>query len=169
YYEARAKFRRLASEAGLELRSFEVVPSSGYGDEYTMDVAILRPTEGPSSSGSVVHTSGVHGVEGYAGSGIQCYILDQIRRAREEGRLAGIGKTLVFVHAVNPYGMVHYRRFNEENVDLNRNALEPHEFDYLVNERDPNVAGYVDLDPILNPREMTMPSLLYNAVILLVK
>ncbi|KAF4730124.1 hypothetical protein FOZ62_000834 [Perkinsus olseni] len=133
-----------------------------------MDVAILRPTEGP-TSGSVVHTSGVHGVEGYAGSGIQCYILDQIRRSREEGRLAGIGKTLVLVHAVNPYGMVHYRRFNEENVDLNRNALEPQEFDYLVNERDPNVAGYVDLDAILNPREMTMPSLLYNAVILLAR
>ncbi|KAF4654918.1 hypothetical protein FOZ61_007959 [Perkinsus olseni] len=110
YYVARTKFRTLATQAGLELKSFEVVPASGYGDEYIMD--------------------------GYGGSGIQCYLLDQIRQAREEGRLKKIDKTLVFVHAVNPYGMAHYRRFNEENVELNRNALEPHEFDYLVNERE---------------------------------
>ncbi|KAF4749790.1 hypothetical protein FOZ62_030916, partial [Perkinsus olseni] len=114
YYEARTKFRTLATQAGLELKSFEVVPASGYGDEYIMDVAVLRPTKGP-NRGSVVHTSGVHGVEGYGGSGIQCYLLDQIRQAREEGRLQKIDKTLVFVHAVNPYGMAHYRRFNEEN------------------------------------------------------
>ena len=24
---------------------------------------------------------------------------------------------------VNPFGMAHFRRFNENNVDLNRNAL----------------------------------------------
>ncbi|KAF4653445.1 hypothetical protein FOL46_009190 [Perkinsus olseni] len=113
----------------------------GYGRGYIMDVAVLRPTKGP-SRGSVVHTSGVHGVEGYGGSGIQCYLLGQIRQAKEEGRLQNIDKTLVFVHAVNLYGMAHYRRVNEENVDLNRNALESHEFDYLINKRDPNVAGY---------------------------
>lgn len=93
YYEARARFRRLARDAGFELKTFEIIPSSKYGEEYTMDVAILR-VEG-ASSGSVVHTSGIHGVEGYAGSGIQCYLLDQIRRARGEGRLETMNKTLV--------------------------------------------------------------------------
>ncbi|KAF4695219.1 hypothetical protein FOZ60_005542 [Perkinsus olseni] len=158
YYGARTKFRSLAIQAGFTLMPFQVASPSGYGDDYFMDVAVLRPTVGP-SRGSVVHTSGVHGVEGYGGSGIQCYLLDQIRQAKEEGRLQTIDKTLVFVHAVNPYGMAHYRRVNEENVDLNRNALESHEFDYLINKRDPNVAGYVDLDAFLNPQNTTLPSL----------
>jgi hypothetical protein len=28
--------------------------------------------------------------------------------------------TLVFVHAVNPFGFANNRRVNEENIDLNR-------------------------------------------------
>ncbi|KAF4734528.1 hypothetical protein FOZ62_032217, partial [Perkinsus olseni] len=140
YYGARTKFRSLAIQAGFTLMPFQVASPSGYGDDYFMDVAVLRPT-------------------GYGGSGIQCYLLDQIRQAKEEGRLQTIDKTLVFVHAVNPYGMAHYRRVNEENVDLNRNALESHEFDYLINKRDPNVAGYVDLDAFLNPQNKNLPSL----------
>jgi hypothetical protein len=30
---------------------------------------------------------------------------------------------VVFIHAVNPYGMSFWRRWNENNVDLNRNFL----------------------------------------------
>jgi hypothetical protein len=30
---------------------------------------------------------------------------------------------VIFIHAVNPYGMAWWRRFNENNVDLNRNFL----------------------------------------------
>ncbi|EER05553.1 hypothetical protein Pmar_PMAR011581 [Perkinsus marinus ATCC 50983] len=70
----------------------------------------------------------------------ECFFSE--KRARGEGRLETMNKTLVFIHAMNPYGMAHYRRFNEENVDLNRNGLDAHEFHYLINERDPNVAGY---------------------------
>ena len=28
--------------------------------------------------------------------------------------------TIVFIHCLNPYGMKHNRRVNEENIDLNR-------------------------------------------------
>ena len=31
--------------------------------------------------------------------------------------------TIVLIHAINPYGMHHYRRPNENNIDLNRNAI----------------------------------------------
>ena len=30
---------------------------------------------------------------------------------------------VIFVHTINPYGMAWWRRFNENNVDLNRNFL----------------------------------------------
>ena len=39
--------------------------------------------------------------------------------------------------------MAHYRRWNENNVDLNRNALFPDEW-AAVRARDPNIAGYED-------------------------
>ncbi len=63
----------------------------------------------------LIHTSGVHGVEGFAGSAIQLFII--------KNRLGKIDKdiAIVFVHIVNPYGMAWYRRVNENNVDLNRN------------------------------------------------
>jgi len=30
---------------------------------------------------------------------------------------------MIFVHALNPFGFLHNRRWNENNVDLNRNHL----------------------------------------------
>ena len=59
--------------------------------------------------------------------------------------------TVVLVHVLNPYGMAHYRRFNEKNVDLNRNALFPNEWPEVLTRG--NVAGYEDFDEALfNPR-----------------
>jgi hypothetical protein len=66
YWEARSKFRNLARLAGAKIQSREVVDG-----DFTMDFAVLKG-DGP---GLVVHTSGVHGVEGYAGSAIQCAFL----------------------------------------------------------------------------------------------
>jgi len=88
--------------------------------DYTTDIAVLAGS-GP---GLVVHSSGVHGVEGFAGSGIQIAILSNFSAEAAEARSADPdAPTIVLVHAVNPFGMAHFRRFNENNVDLNRNAL----------------------------------------------
>jgi len=62
----------------------------------------------------------VHGVEGHAGSAIQCKWLDMV--AKKEVALP-TGVTVVIVHVMNPYGFKHGRRYNENNVDLNRNML----------------------------------------------
>ena len=51
----------------------------------------------------------------------------------------------MLVHALNPYGMAWLRRFNEENVDLNRNFLGPDEAYSGAPEK------YPVLDPWLNP------------------
>ena len=61
--------------------------------------------------------------------------------------------TIVFVHALNPYGMANNRRFNEDNIDLNRNFLSVEEFQDVV-KRDNNIAGYDDLQYLLNPVRM---------------
>lgn len=137
YEEARSKFRQ-ACQGAAELHTFNVI------EDYTMDICVLHGT----MPGVVVHTSGCHGVEGYAGSAIQVAWLDMfLSDARENHR-----PSVILVHAVNPHGMAHYRRTNENNVDLNRNGLHPEEWERALG-RDPNVASYQDLDVTLfNPR-----------------
>jgi hypothetical protein len=84
-------------------------------DTYAMDVAIIPGT----LPGQVIHTAGTHGVEGYAGAAIQLTFLQLLLLQQE----AEARPTVILVHAVNPYGMKHYRRANEHNVDLNRNGI----------------------------------------------
>ena len=142
YWEAREKFREQAGLAGLEVHTLPVL-----GPRYTIDVAVARG-EG---EGVVVHLSGTHGVEGYAGSAIQVAYMEGLAQARGTGKGGRPGATVVLVHAVNPYGMAHFRRFNEENVDLNRNALHEEEWPEALG-RDFNLAGYADFDEgVFNP------------------
>jgi len=80
-----------------------------------IDVAIVGSLE----SGKVLlSSSGIHGVEGYPGSAIQLSIMDALAKQDSFDDHA-----VIFVHTVNPYGMAWWRRFNENNVDLNRNFL----------------------------------------------
>ncbi len=67
-----------------------------------------------------MHSSGVHGPEGYLGSAIQ---RDWIANFTIRSRSIPKGHLAIFVHAVNPFGMAWWHRFNENNVDLNRNAI----------------------------------------------
>lgn len=106
----------------------------------------------------LIHSSGVHGVEGYLGSAVQIRFLHELVN-RNEDHLVVTNKSLatkykmrriLLIHSVNPFGMRHHRRTNKNNVDLNRNALSEEEWE-MIRLRDPNFAGYVDLDSVLNP------------------
>ena len=146
YQEARSKFRNASAEAGAELFTLPVV------NDYTMDIAVLKGN----LPGVVVHTSGFHGVEGYAGSAIQVAWLSLHENAEDR-------PSVVLVHAVNPYGMAHYRRTNENNVDLNRNGLHESEWPLALG-RDPNIANYQDFDPFFNPPRPPTPWYRYVGV-----
>mmetsp|Transcript_113231 Transcript_113231/g.178894 ORF Transcript_113231/g.178894 Transcript_113231/m.178894 type:complete len:394 (+) Transcript_113231:55-1236(+) len=139
YWEARDKFRWAATALGkkvdVQLHSLLVKDP-----DYTMDVAVVK---GSGSKGLLIHSSGVHGAEGFAGSAIQSALLHGFICS---GEIPPV--TCVFVHAVNPYGMAHFRRFNENNVDLNRNALTPEGWSEVM-ARDPNIAGYEDFKSLL--------------------
>lgn len=140
YQEARMLFRSAASHmASAELYTLPVI-----GDA-TMDIAVLAGD----LPGLVVHTSGVHGVEGFAGSAIQLAHLQAASKVDEAHRRA-TSPTLVLVHAVNPWGMARYRRTNENNVDLNRNALTEEEWKRVA--AYPNHVNYQKFDQALfNP------------------
>lgn len=150
YYEARDKFLDLAKLAGAELTEFKVF------DDLTTDVAVLR---GENPNRSILHISGIHGQEGYAGSAVQCAALNYFANANVRPNV-----TIVFVHAANPYGFRFDRRVNENNIDLNRNFLTPEEFQQAI-ARDPNFAGYVDVDHLLNPARELSENLLLNDLV----
>ena len=112
YFTARAAFR--ARAAGSEQHSQAITARGPDGEPLSIDSAYLgswAPRQ------LVIITSGIHGVEGHAGSALQ-----QLWLSEFAGSLpADAG--LLLVHALNPYGFAYGRRANEHNVDLNRNAL----------------------------------------------
>ncbi len=136
YFESRARFLDLVRVAGGRLHSHQI-EARGPGDEALhIDIAVLGSTR---PKNVLLHLAGVHGVEGFVGAAIQSEIL----RAKPlvEGDCA-----LVLVHCLNPWGMAHLRRSNEDNVDLNRN--------FLGGEADwrGTPPGYSVLNGLLNPK-----------------
>ncbi len=84
------------------------------------DISIDACRFGPEDADVVLVTvSGTHGGEGYAGSAMQAY-------AMEAGMLSTLpeGVAILQIHAANPFGMSHYIRTNENNVDMNRNWID---------------------------------------------
>jgi len=134
YHEARTAFRALSAAAGGTLHSWEVIPAEpGEAESLTIDAAVFGQ-----GKNTLIVSSGLHGVEGYAGSAIQLELIknslpDDIR--------------VVVLHALNPYGMAKLRRVNENNVDLNRNFLAEGETYGGSSE------GYKRLNPLLNPEK----------------
>ena len=143
------------------------------------DITIINEKSSKSDH-LLIHISGIHGIEGYAGSAIQCGILSEMAamtqdntknrasRGRELlwGKLVNHNKQLwvntvpeenensqfpvvMLIHALNPYGMYHGYRVNENNVDLNRNMKTKTE--WTVFNKDPRNKHDNDIDHFLNP------------------
>ncbi len=66
----------------------------------------------------ILLTSAIHGIEGYVGSAMLDVFQSSILQELNPDSTA-----IQYVHAVNPWGMKHFRRYNEDNVDLNRNFI----------------------------------------------
>lgn len=116
FASARERFRAAADRSGAVLESHPIAASGPRGEALGIDVATL----GPSRARSVlIVSSGLHGVEGFAGSAVQLAWLERLRSAED----LPSGVKIVLVHALNPFGFAWLRRWNENNVDLNRNFL----------------------------------------------
>lgn len=117
YAEARDKFRAAVAHARVPLES-HVNPhgSAPDGSELATDVAYFGH---PEARNLLVLLSGVHGVEGYAGSGCQIALIERVRFVA-----LPMSTAVLVVHAVDPYGFAWDRRVNEHGVDLNCNAID---------------------------------------------
>lgn len=137
YATARQRFRQAVSRLGWDLEAHPIDAAGPEGEELTTDVAI---SPGGDSQKTLVLSSGLHGVEGFFGSAVQVGLLEQWASATPPAVKS------VFLHALNPFGFAWLRRFDENNVDPNRNFL-------LAGEPYAGAPpAYAALDPLLNPR-----------------
>lgn len=115
YAQARAKFLLAANDHGLTVTSYPLDLPGRDGEALAVDAAWHGPRN---ATRLLLLTSGVHGVEGYCGSGAQVALLRD-RSWMERADSADIA--VLYVHGLNPHGFSHIRRVTQENVDLNRN------------------------------------------------
>ena len=139
YDAARTRFRatakRLAAtRAGAEIGAL-AVPSATDAD-LTIDFVYL-PATGVREK-LVIVTSGVHGAEAFVGSAVQEMLMATMA-------VDATKTSVLFVHALNPWGYKHRRRVTEGNVDLNRNLSSDPALFATTNET------YRALDAFLNP------------------
>ncbi|MBR3704237.1 MAG: DUF2817 domain-containing protein [Oscillospiraceae bacterium] len=87
----------------------------------------------------IVLTTGVHGIEGYIGSVMLDVFFEEIYPTLNTENTG-----ILVVANVNPYGMKYLRRYNENNVDLNRNfILDWSTFDLSTNKDYPVVETFL--------------------------
>ena len=99
---------------------------------------IYLPSTGDKTN-LIVLTTGVHGMEGYIGSVMLDVFFEEIYPTLDT---ASTG--VLIVANVNPYGMKYMRRYNENNVDLNRNFIEDWDsFDRSSNKEYPKVVSFL--------------------------
>lgn len=142
YHDDRAAFERaLAEFIGRSGRSSQLhrhaLDPSG---DLCVTAAQLTASEQPQRL--LVLVTGIHGIEGYAGSAVLRLLLSDLLLATD-GRSTG----LLLVHALNPYGFAHFLRVNRHNVDLNRNCAHA---DEELRGRDDS--AYRALAPLLAPK-----------------
>ena len=87
----------------------------------------------------IVLTTGVHGIEGYIGSVMLDVFFEEIYPNIDTNNTG-----ILVLANVNPYGMKYMRRYNENNVDLNRNfILDWNNFDLTSNKDYPEVKEFL--------------------------
>ena len=116
YSDARANFLSACLDTGLSVRSYRNPETGPDGESLYCDATLIGPRD---AAGAIVATSATHGVEGFAGSGIQVGLMRNAAAPKP-----GPGVALLLVHTINPHGMAWLRRENEDNVDLNRNFID---------------------------------------------
>jgi hypothetical protein len=141
YSEARQKFLEACQALGVDIESFTNPGRGPEGEGLYTDVALIGPQD---AKVILMLVSGTHGIEGFAGSGIQTGLLQEglASRLRQD-------MSILMVHAINPYGFAHERRCNENNVDLNRNFVD-HSKPYPFN------SGYDELAEAISPKSISL-------------
>ena len=153
YVTARIRFRAAVAAQNGRLDVLKL-QHTGPGDEaLTIDIGWFGAAH---PERALVHSCGLHGVEGFAGSAIQLQWLSAgIAALTDDAAIA-------IVHVLNPYGVAWLRRVNEHNVDLNRNFRAPDDDGAEIG------GDYPLVDALLNPQSVPRSDLFYARAVALV-
>ncbi len=136
YTQACANFATARAPLGarVTLRDFSVPGLTPQGEPLRTQTAWIGS---PDATRVLVVISATHGVEGFAGSAIQCDLLQQLEKTQLEPDMA-----LLLIHALTPWGFAWRRRCDEQGIDLNRNFID-------FTQPLPVNSGYDALQPLL--------------------
>ena len=140
YVKARRNFLNACSTTATFVKSWQHPLRGIIGEKLYLDLAWFGDV---GAKKVLVLISGTHGVEGYCGSGIQVssIVTGWHRQANSDVAIA-------MIHGLNPYGMSHLRRANEDGVDINRNFID-------FSQPLPKNAFYNDLVDVIVPSQWT--------------
>ncbi|MBN1531163.1 MAG: DUF2817 domain-containing protein [Spirochaetes bacterium] len=152
YGQCRAAFLARADELkrrypAAEIRSYPLPAAKDSG----LFIDSLYIPAGRHRDRLLVVLTGVHGVEGFAGSAVAQLVMKEMVPKWDLDRMG-----VLILHAINPWGFKNHRRVTERNVDLNRNfGLDRSVFE-TKNE------GYASLQALLDPEGKADPGSLAN-------
>src|SRR3982751_782942 len=95
FFTARARFRSAVVACNGRLDTLPLAQKGPCGEDLGIDIGWFGA---PRPRRVFVHSSGVHGVEGYAGSAIQLQWLERGMPALRDG------DAILLAHMLNPYG-----------------------------------------------------------------
>ena len=115
FFSCQERFRRALENYSAQLKG-QFYPLQEQEAGLGTDIAYLGAADAETV---LVLISGTHGVEGYCGSAIQRFLLEQLGSMVLPDNLG-----VLMVHSLNPWGMHWARRCDAEGIDLNRNFID---------------------------------------------
>jgi len=153
YDECRAHFRRFAASIQKQYGNVEIsklIVKSEIDPDLSIDTVYI-PAQNEAKK-LIIMSSGIHGIEGFAGSAVQRYFMSEVLDGE---MLQNMG--VLLIHAINPCGFKYGRRVSENNVDMNRNFDINKDLFATKNE------DYGKIDQFLNPQNKSKAGYFGNA------
>ena len=107
YVTARQQFLDRAERMDLEIESVPISKKGPHDEILSTDYIWFGAKD---ANKLILHTSGVHGVEGFPGSAAAVHILDGLRKKQ---LVLPDDCAIAFAHIINPWGMAWLRRVQE--------------------------------------------------------
>jgi len=142
YEHARQAFRAESNklkQQNPETAVFSIPVKSNIDTNLTIDFCFI-PAKAQTDK-LLILSSGVHGAEGYVGSGVQLFFMDKYLNTELLNETS-----VLLIHSVNPFGFKYSRRVTENNIDLNRNS----DIDLKLYET--KNTGYEKVYDLINPK-----------------
>ena len=142
YDDARNDFQLKSEELKRkypETKNFNLRVESKIDTSLTIDFCFIPGSN--KTDKIIILSSGIHGEEGFAGSAVQLFFMDNYLN-NEFLRKTGV----LLIHGINPYGFKYARRVTENNVDLNRNSEIEKDLYNNINQ------GYPKVYDLINPK-----------------